>query len=133
MAEILPIGPVSPAGARLFTAGEDLTADRGKAVKISSGSVIKVTAATDDAIGVLLTGGANGADVTVALFGEYPGSCYVAAGGALATAHVRVKFDATARFVAAVATDRSTGRIRGTASGAGALVETVLNYPTTIV
>lgn len=132
MAEILPIGPVSPAGARLFTAGEDLTADRGKAVKISSGNVIKVTAATDDAIGVLLTGGANGADVTVAMFGEYPGSCYIAAGGALATNHVRVKFDATARFVAAVSTDRASARIRQTASGAGALCEAILNYPTTL-
>ena len=132
MAEILPIGPVSPAGARLFTAGEDLTADRGKAVKLSGANVIKVTAPTDDAIGILLTGGANGADVTVALFGNYPGSCYIAAGGALATANVRVKFDATARFVAAVSTDRASARIRGTASGANALVEADLNFPTVL-
>ena len=132
MAEILTIGPVTGLGAIRYTAGEDLTADRGKAVKLSGGSVIKATAATDDAIGVLLAGGANGAEVSVAPFGAYNGSCYIAAGGALATAGVRVKFDATARFVAAVSTDRASGRIMGTASGAGALVEAFLNFPTVL-
>lgn len=101
-------------------------------MKLTAGAVVKVTAVGDDAIGVLLTGGANGTDVTVALFCNYPGSCYVAAGAAIATPGSRLKFDATARFVAAVSTDRSCARNRIAASAANALVEADLNFPTVV-
>lgn len=132
MPEITTTGPVRPAGPLRMIAGEDLSNDKGKAVKVSAGNVIKATAATDDAIGVLITGGPNGTEVTVAPFDCADGTYHVCAGAAIANAFTPLKFDATARFVAAVATDRASARNRVAASGAGALVEASLNRPTVI-
>lgn len=132
MPEITTTGPIRPAGPIRMTAGEDLSADKGKAVKVSAGNVIKCTATGDDAIGVLVTGGVSGSEVTVAPFDSADGSYHVCAGAAIANAFTPLKFDATARFVAAVATDRSCARNRVAASGAGALVEASLNRPVVI-
>lgn len=132
MPEITTTGPIRPLGPIRMTAGEDLSADKGKAVKMSGANVIKVTAAGDDAIGVLMSGGINGAEVIVAPFDSADGTYHVCAGAAIANAFTPLKFDATARFVAAVATDRASARNRIAASGAGALVEASLNRPVTI-
>lgn len=132
MPEITTPGPVRPLGPIRMTAGEDLSADKGKAVKMSGANVIKCTATGDDAIGVLIAGGINGAEVTVMPFDSASGSIHVCAGAAIAATFTPLKFDATARFVAAVATDRSCARNRIAASGAGALVEASINRPVVI-
>lgn len=132
MPEISTTGPIRPLGPMRMTAGEDLSNDKGKAVKMSGANVIKVTAPGDDAVGVLVLGGLNGAEVLVAPFDSADGSYHVCAGAAIANVNTPLKFDATARFVAAVATDRASARNRVAASGAGALVEASLHRPVTI-
>lgn len=132
MPEIITTGPIRPIGPLRMVAGEDLTADKGKAVKMSGANVIKVTAAADDAIGVVIAGALSGSQVIIMPFDAADGTIHICAGAAIAATFTPLKFDTTARFVAAVATDRSSARNRVAASGAGALVEASLNRPVTI-
>lgn len=128
MSETIHVGAVTPRGGTRFTAGADLTAKQGHAVKLSAGKVVVAAAATDDCIGVLLTGGLTDTEVVVALWENTAGTVLVRAAGALATAGVRISFDSAGKWVAsATAATRSNGRLVGTASGDGALVEAAIS------
>lgn len=120
-------GPTQPDGPRFGTAGEDLSADKGKLLKFSSGNLIKVTATADDAVGVLMAGAANGGTVTYMPLDSANGSVWVYASAAI-SAGAPVKFTAAGQAASATfATDRRFGRAIGAASGAGALFECSLH------
>ena len=131
MPEYNTIEAITPNGPRFATAGEDLTADKGKFVKFSSGNLIKVTATTDDCVGVIKTGGASGAQVTYMPLEGASGSVYVYASAAI-SAGAPIKFTATGQAAAATfGTDKRIGRAVTAASGAGALFEAYL-FPSSV-
>jgi len=126
MPEYNTVGAVVANGPRLATAGEDLSADKGKFVKWSGTNLIKVTATADDVVGVIKSGGVNGATVTYMPLEAASGSCLVYASAAI-SAGAPIKFTATGQAAAATfGTDKRVGRAITAASGAGALFEAVL-------
>lgn len=126
MPEYNTIGPIIENGPRQATAGEDLTADKGKLLKWSSGNLIKVTATADDAVGVLLTGGASGTTVTYMPLEAASGSVLVMASAAI-SAGAPIKFTAAGKAATATfGTDKRIGRAITAASADLALFEAVL-------
>ena len=101
-------------------AGEDLTGDEGKAVKISAANtVILITGATDVAVGVVQSGNTSGKAVNIAAFGQQG---EVEAGAAI-VAGAELAVNASGQMITAISTNIVRAIAKTAASGAGEFVD----------
>jgi len=71
-------------GIASFRSAEDLTGKEGRCVKLGASGLEAVKATTDEPVGVVLDGGAEGEMTDVALLGAFDGTLAFKAGGAIA-------------------------------------------------